>query len=36
MTDAAPLVDVHAHFLTSHYVDSARVAGHEHPDGMPG
>ena len=36
MADAAPLVDVHAHFLTPHYVDAARAAGHEHPDGMPG
>lgn len=31
----APLVDVHAHFVTDHYVAAARVAGHEHPDGMP-
>jgi predicted TIM-barrel fold metal-dependent hydrolase len=30
------LVDVHAHFLTPHYVEAARAAGHEHPDGMPG
>lgn len=30
------LVDVHAHFLTPEYVDAARAAGHEHPDGMPG
>ncbi len=30
-----PLVDVHAHFLTESYVDAARAAGHEHPDGMP-
>ncbi len=29
------LVDVHAHFLTSEYVDAARAAGIEHPDGMP-
>lgn len=34
MTDQ--LVDVHAHFLTPHYVDAAIAAGHEHPDGMPG
>jgi predicted TIM-barrel fold metal-dependent hydrolase len=35
---AAPssLVDVHAHFLTPEYVEAARAAGHEHPDGMPG
>ena len=31
-----PLVDVHAHFLTDHYVQAARDAGHLHPDGMPG
>jgi predicted TIM-barrel fold metal-dependent hydrolase len=30
-----PLIDVHAHFLTPEYVDAARIAGHEHPDGMP-
>jgi predicted TIM-barrel fold metal-dependent hydrolase len=30
------LVDVHAHFLTPEYVEAARAAGHEHPDGMPG
>lgn len=33
---APPLVDVHAHFLTPRYVEAARAAGHEHPDGMPG
>ena len=32
----APLVDVHAHFLTEDYVAAARAAGHDHPDGMPG
>jgi predicted TIM-barrel fold metal-dependent hydrolase len=31
-----PLVDVHAHFLTDHYVQAAKDAGHLHPDGMPG
>lgn len=33
---AAGLVDVHAHFVTDHYVAAARAAGHERPDGMPG
>jgi hypothetical protein len=33
---AVALVDVHAHFLTPHYVDAATAGGHEHPDGMPG
>ena len=32
----AGLVDVHAHFLTDHYVDAARAAGIVTPDGMPG
>lgn len=32
----APLVDVHAHFLTDDYVAAGREAGIEHPDGMPG
>jgi predicted TIM-barrel fold metal-dependent hydrolase len=31
-----PLVDVHAHFLTDHYVQAAKDAGHLHPDGVPG
>ncbi len=31
-----PLIDVHAHFLTGSYVEAARAAGHNHPDGMPG
>lgn len=30
------LVDVHAHFVTDDYVATARAAGAEHPDGMPG
>ncbi|MFB6556108.1 amidohydrolase family protein [Streptomyces sp. NPDC056405] len=30
----APLVDVHAHFLTPHYVEQAKNAGHLRPDGM--
>lgn len=33
---AAALVDVHAHFLTPRYVQEAKAAGHERPDGMPG
>ncbi|NYI77687.1 amidohydrolase family protein [Nocardioides panzhihuensis] len=32
--DTAPLVDVHAHFLTSSYVEAASAAGHRRPDGM--
>jgi predicted TIM-barrel fold metal-dependent hydrolase len=36
MPSRTPLVDVHAHFLTSEYVDAAVAAGHRHPDGMPG
>jgi predicted TIM-barrel fold metal-dependent hydrolase len=32
----APLVDVHAHFVTDEYVSAASAAGHGHPDGMPG
>jgi predicted TIM-barrel fold metal-dependent hydrolase len=40
MADAGPtrtpLVDVHAHFLTDHYVRTAKDAGHLHPDGGPG
>ncbi|WP_131814990.1 hypothetical protein [Mycolicibacterium porcinum] len=32
---STPLVDVHAHFLTDDYVDTAIAAGIEHPDGMP-
>jgi predicted TIM-barrel fold metal-dependent hydrolase len=30
-----PLVDVHAHFLTDHYLQAAKDAGHLHPDGGP-
>ncbi|MFD5722737.1 amidohydrolase family protein [Streptomyces sp. NPDC127036] len=30
------LIDVHAHFVTDSYIASARSAGIEHPDGMPG
>ncbi len=33
---AHELVDVHAHFVTESYVATARAAGHEHPNGMPG
>ncbi|MBN9735031.1 MULTISPECIES: amidohydrolase family protein [unclassified Pseudonocardia] len=29
------LTDVHAHFLTGHYVEAAVAAGHTTPDGMP-
>ena len=36
MPGRPPLVDVHAHFLTGEYVDTAVAAGHRHPDGMPG
>ncbi|WP_052852291.1 amidohydrolase family protein [Streptomyces avicenniae] len=32
----APLLDVHAHFLTDAYVAAAKAAGHVRPDGMPG
>ncbi|GAA2851132.1 amidohydrolase family protein [Pseudonocardia halophobica] len=32
----APLIDVHAHFVTDGYVEAARAAGHTEPDGMPG
>lgn len=34
--ERAPLVDVHAHFVTEDYIAAARAAGHQHPDGMPG
>ncbi|MEW2498553.1 amidohydrolase family protein [Streptomyces nodosus] len=33
-TPADQPVDVHAHFVTDHYVEAARSAGHHHPDGM--
>lgn len=36
MTDRVGLVDVHAHFLTPGYVEAAKAAGHDRPDGMPG
>jgi hypothetical protein len=29
------LVDVHAHFTTRDYIESAKAAGHAEPDGMP-
>jgi 6-methylsalicylate decarboxylase len=32
----APLVDVHAHFLTDRYIEEATAAGHARPDGAPG
>lgn len=38
MTDnpqRAALIDVHAHFLTDHYIDAAKAAGITAPDGMP-
>lgn len=31
----AALVDVHAHFLTDHYINAAQAAGITQPDGMP-
>lgn len=31
----ASLIDLHAHYLTEHYVEQARKAGHPGPDGMP-
>jgi predicted TIM-barrel fold metal-dependent hydrolase len=34
-SDSPALVDVHAHFLTDRYVESARSAGITQPDGMP-
>ncbi|MFC9835495.1 amidohydrolase family protein [Rhodococcus sp. NPDC127530] len=35
-TAAESLIDVHAHFVTDRYVNAAKTAGHQHPDGMPG
>jgi predicted TIM-barrel fold metal-dependent hydrolase len=32
----APLIDVHAHYLTDRYVAAANAAGITNPDGMPG
>ncbi len=32
----APLIDVHAHFVTDGYVAAATAAGHVEPDGIPG
>lgn len=29
------LIDVHAHFTTDSYIDAAKAAGHNDPDGMP-
>jgi 6-methylsalicylate decarboxylase len=29
-------LDVHAHYVTTHYAKACRAAGHEHPDGFPG
>lgn len=34
MTSPEPLIDIHAHFLTEHYVAAAKDAGHTTPDGM--
>lgn len=34
-TTSEGLVDVHAHFVTDHYVAAAQAAGHDLPDGMP-
>jgi hypothetical protein len=36
MQSRAPLVDVHAHFVTDDYMAAAIAAGHRRPDGMPG
>jgi predicted TIM-barrel fold metal-dependent hydrolase len=33
---AESLIDVHAHYLTDRYVEAAKAAGVDHPDGMPG
>jgi predicted TIM-barrel fold metal-dependent hydrolase len=33
--EGSGLIDVHAHFLTDHYVHAAQAAGIIHPDGMP-
>jgi predicted TIM-barrel fold metal-dependent hydrolase len=35
MNDNDGLVDVHAHFTTDGYIDHAKAAGHNEPDGMP-
>lgn len=35
-TPPTGLIDVHAHFVTEDYVQRARDAGYEQPDGMPG
>ena len=32
---AEGLVDVHAHFTSPRYVESAKTGGHSRPDGMP-
>ncbi|WP_370372110.1 amidohydrolase family protein [Catenulispora sp. GP43] len=29
------LIDVHAHFTTDSYIETAKAAGHHNPDGMP-
>jgi 6-methylsalicylate decarboxylase len=29
------LVDFHAHFTTTHYIEAAKAGGHSQPDGMP-
>ncbi|MGI5163679.1 amidohydrolase family protein [Spirillospora sp. CA-253888] len=34
-TETPGYIDVHAHFLTDSYVERARRAGHETPDGVP-
>lgn len=34
--ELAPLVDVHAHFVTDFYLTAAKAAGHLLPDGMSG
>jgi predicted TIM-barrel fold metal-dependent hydrolase len=35
MPDSDGLIDVHAHFTTSAYIERAKEAGHREPDGMP-
>jgi predicted TIM-barrel fold metal-dependent hydrolase len=32
---AERIIDVHAHFVTDHYITAAKAAGHQLPDGMP-
>lgn len=32
---ASPLIDVHAHYTTDHYIETAKANGHARADGMP-